>query len=125
LVWLCRLSRMRSVERVYGPDLLLAYCARTHTSGRRHFFYGGAPGVADALAARLQQRFPGLQVAGTYSPPFRPLTPSEDEDVVRLIDAATPDIVWVGLSTPKARTLDARACGSARGSRADWRGSCL
>jgi len=101
LVWLCRLGGMRCVERVYGPDLLLAYCARTQATGRRHFFYGGAPGVAEALAARLQQRFPGLCVAGTYSPPFRPLTPAEDEDVVRRIDAAAADIVWVGLSTPK------------------------
>jgi len=101
LVWLCRLGGMRCVERVYGPDLLLAYCARTHAAGRRHFFYGGAPGVAEALAARLQQRFPGLCVAGTYSPPFRPLTPAEDEAVVRRIDAAAADIVWVGLSTPK------------------------
>jgi N-acetylglucosaminyldiphosphoundecaprenol N-acetyl-beta-D-mannosaminyltransferase len=51
--------------------------------------------------ARLQARFPGLVVAGGYSPPFRPLTPEEDAEVIRRINAARPDIVWVGLSTPK------------------------
>jgi N-acetylglucosaminyldiphosphoundecaprenol N-acetyl-beta-D-mannosaminyltransferase len=49
----------------------------------------------------LQQRFPGLEVVGGYSPPFRPLTGEEDEQVVQAINAADPDIVWIGLSTPK------------------------
>src|SRR5262249_14712817 len=78
LVWLSRRMAFRHVERVYGPDLLLAVCERSTTGGSRHFFYGGAPGVAEALARRLQSRFPGLRLAGTYSPPFRPLTLEED-----------------------------------------------
>ena len=73
LVWLSRLMGFRQVERVYGPDLMLAVCERSAQQGYRQFFYGGAPGVAETLAARLQSRFPGLQVAGVYSPPFRPL----------------------------------------------------
>jgi N-acetylglucosaminyldiphosphoundecaprenol N-acetyl-beta-D-mannosaminyltransferase len=101
LVWLSRLMGFRHVERVYGPDLLLAVCERAVGQGYRHFFYGGASGVAGKLVARLQCRFPGLQVAGTYSPPFRPLTPEEDAAVVERINAAQPDIVWVGISTPK------------------------
>lgn len=101
LVWLSRLSGYRYVERVYGPDLLLALCAYGLPRGYRHFFYGGEPGVAEALAARLRARFPGLQVVGTCTPPFRPLTPEEDAAVVAAINAAGPDIVWVGLSTPK------------------------
>jgi len=101
LVWLCRRYGFRHVERVYGPDLLLACCQRSVMRGYRHFFYGGAPGVPEALAERLQARFPGLEVVGTYSPPFRPLTAEEDAAVVRRINAAGPDIVWVGLSTPK------------------------
>jgi len=101
LVWLSRLMGFSHVERVYGPDLMLAVCARSITQGYRHFFYGGAPGVAEKLALRLQSRFPTLQVVGTYSPPFRPLTPEEDAAVVRCINAAQPDIVWVGISTPK------------------------
>jgi N-acetylglucosaminyldiphosphoundecaprenol N-acetyl-beta-D-mannosaminyltransferase len=101
LVWLGRLMGFSHVERVYGPDLMLALCARSVTQGYRHFFYGGAPGVAETLALRLQSRFPSLQVSGTYSPPFRPLTPEEDVAVIRCINAVQPDIVWVGVSTPK------------------------
>jgi N-acetylglucosaminyldiphosphoundecaprenol N-acetyl-beta-D-mannosaminyltransferase len=101
LVWLSRLMGFRRVERVYGPDLMLAVCERSTEWGHRHFFYGGGPGVAERLADRLQVRFPGLKLAGTYSPPFRPLTPEEDRAVVERINAALPDIVWVGLSTPK------------------------
>jgi N-acetylglucosaminyldiphosphoundecaprenol N-acetyl-beta-D-mannosaminyltransferase len=101
LVWLCRWRGFRHVERVYGPDLMLACCERSVSPEYRHFFYGGAPGVAERLAERLRARFPGLKVAGTYSPPFRPATASEREAVVREINGTQPDIVWVGLSTPK------------------------
>jgi N-acetylglucosaminyldiphosphoundecaprenol N-acetyl-beta-D-mannosaminyltransferase len=101
LVWLCRLAGYRASDRVYGPDLLLALCEHSVARGYRHYFYGGAPGVADELAARLRERFPGLAVAGTATPPFRPLSDAEMRDVAREIDATCPDIVWVGLSTPK------------------------
>jgi N-acetylglucosaminyldiphosphoundecaprenol N-acetyl-beta-D-mannosaminyltransferase len=101
LVWLSRVMGFRQVERVYGPDLMLAVCERSATQGYRQFFYGGAPGVAEKLASRLQSRFPGLQVSGLYSPPFRALSPEEDEVVVKRINALQPDIVWVGMSTPK------------------------
>jgi len=101
LVWLSRLQGFHHVERVYGPDLMLALCERSVAKGYRHFFYGGAEGVPEQLASVLQKRFPGLQVAGTFSPPFRPLTADEDDRIVQMINAAAPDIVWVGLSTPK------------------------
>jgi len=101
LVWLSRLQGFRHVERVYGPDLMLALCERSAAKGYRHFFYGGAEGVPEQLASVLQKRFPGLQVAGTFSPPFRPLTPEEDDQIIQMINEAAPDIVWVGLSTPK------------------------
>jgi N-acetylglucosaminyldiphosphoundecaprenol N-acetyl-beta-D-mannosaminyltransferase len=101
LVWLSRLMRFRQVERVYGPDLMLTVCERSTKQGYCQFFYGGAPGVAEKLANRLQSRFPGLQIVGVYSPPFRPLSPEEDKAVVDRINAANPDIVWVGMSTPK------------------------
>jgi len=80
---------------------MLALCEHSVSAGYCHFFYGGAAGVPEQLAAMLQKRFPGLQVVGTYSPPFRSLTPKEDEQIVRMINEAEPDIVWVGLSTPK------------------------
>ena len=101
LVWLGRLSGYPHIERVYGPDLMLALCERSVEKGYRHYFYGGAEGVPENLAETLQRRFPGLQVAGGYSPPFRPLTDEEDAAVVRRINDANPDIVWVGLGTPK------------------------
>jgi N-acetylglucosaminyldiphosphoundecaprenol N-acetyl-beta-D-mannosaminyltransferase len=90
-----------TVERVYGPDLMLAVCDAGRSKGLRHYFYGGKPGVAEELASRLSSRFPGLQVAGTFCPPFRDLT---NEELVRLraeVAAAGPDIIWVGLGTPK------------------------
>ncbi len=101
LVWLSHLHGYRDTGRVYGPDLMLALCERSQTTGHRHFFYGGAPGIADRLAGRLQSRFPGLLVAGTHSPPYRPADAEEDRDVLEAINAAAPDVVWVGLGTPK------------------------
>ncbi len=101
LVWVSHRRGFQDVGRVYGPDLMLALCKASAETGYRHFFYGGGDGVADLLVARLREQFPQLEVAGTYTPPFRPLTPEEDEDVVRRINASGADIVWVGLSTPK------------------------
>ena len=101
LVWLSRLKGFCWVERVYGPDLMLALCKQSLVEGYRHYFYGGADGVAEKLVARLSRQFSGLQIAGFWSPPFRPLTPDEDEELIQRINGAQPDIVWVGLSTPK------------------------
>lgn len=101
LVWLSHLHGYRHAGRVYGPDLMLVLCERSAATGHRHFFYGGAPGIADRLARRLQSRFPGLVVAGTHSPPYRPADAEEDRAVLEAIDAAAPDVVWVGLGTPK------------------------
>jgi N-acetylglucosaminyldiphosphoundecaprenol N-acetyl-beta-D-mannosaminyltransferase len=101
LVWLAHHAGHRDVERVYGPDLMLACCRASVSRADRPFFYGGADGVAERMIDRLRQRFHGLHVCGSYTPPFRPLTAAEDDQVVARINAAMPDIVWVGLSTPK------------------------
>ncbi len=101
MVWLSRLRGFNHVRRVYGPDLMISVCKRGLESGYRHFFYGGAEGIPELLARKLKFQFPDLQVAGAFSPPFRPLTFKEDRDVVGRINAANPDIVWVGLSTPR------------------------
>jgi N-acetylglucosaminyldiphosphoundecaprenol N-acetyl-beta-D-mannosaminyltransferase len=101
MVWLSRLHGHAHVQQVCGTDLLLACCERSVTSGYRHFFYGGGNGVAERLVDRLRRRVPGLTVVGWHTPPFRPLTPEEDDAIVAAINAAAPDIVWVGLSTPK------------------------
>lgn len=101
LVWMSRLLGHGPVERVYGPDLMREITRLSPSRGYRHFYYGGAPGVAEALTESLTAQHPGLTVVGTHCPPFRPLTPEEDDAVVAAINAAAPDIVWVGLSTPK------------------------
>jgi N-acetylglucosaminyldiphosphoundecaprenol N-acetyl-beta-D-mannosaminyltransferase len=101
LVWIAHRRGLRHVSRVYGPDLMLAVCEEGLPLGARHYFYGGAPDVPERLAASLRTRLPDLVVAGTMSPPYRELTADEDAAVVDQINAAKPDIVWVGLGTPK------------------------
>lgn len=101
LVWIGRLRGWQQMDRVYGPDLMLAFCERSVFKGYRHFLYGGAAGIPEQLADALQVRFPSLKVVGTYSPPFRPLTGEENNQVVTMINGLAPDVVWVGLSTPK------------------------
>lgn len=101
MVWAGKLGGQREMSRVYGPDLMLDVCAWSETSGARHFFYGGADGVADLLARKLAAKFPKLAVAGTFTPPFRALNAEEVAQLQAQIAAAKPDILWVGLSTPK------------------------
>jgi N-acetylglucosaminyldiphosphoundecaprenol N-acetyl-beta-D-mannosaminyltransferase len=101
LVWLAHLFGKRRTERVYRPDLMRKMTAVSQLRGYRQFYYGGAEGVADKLKQALIASHPRLEVAGTLSPTFRDLTPKEDQAVVDAINAARPDIVWVGLSTPK------------------------
>ncbi len=99
LVWLGRWSGCKMRRRVYGPELMETFCRQTGPL-YRHYFYGGGPGVADRVAEILKLRY-GVRTVGTYSPPFRPLTDEEKVEVDRRIQAAAPDVVWVGLSTPK------------------------
>lgn len=101
MVWSGRYAGAHWMRRVYGPDLMLALAERAATAGWRSFFYGGREGTADRLAERLADRFPGFTTVGTYSPPFRPLRAEEDRAVVDMINGTRPDLVWVGLSTPK------------------------
>jgi len=101
LVWLGRRKGIALRRRVYGPELMERFCEESTAQGYRHFFYGGAQGVAEDLSIRLTARFPALQIAGTYCPPFRPLTQQEDEQVVSMINGVRADVVWVGLGAPK------------------------
>lgn len=101
MVWCCHRAGVADTTRVYGPDLMLELCAHAAERGWRSFFYGGRPGVPELLAAKLQERFPGLEVVGCYSPPFRPLEGAERDELVDRINGSGADFVWVGLSTPK------------------------
>ena len=101
MVWAGKLAGHREMSRVYGPDLMLDVCAWSEASGCRHFFYGGADGVAELLAQKLKTKFPKLVVAGTFTPPFRRLNADEEKQLQEQIRATKPDILWVGLSTPK------------------------
>lgn len=100
-VWVGRIQGNSTMRRVFGPDLMLEVCRRSAETGIRHFLYGGKPGIAGELAESLRRRFPGIAVVGTYTPPFRPLEPSEHLALKSQMVATLPDIVWVGLSTPK------------------------
>ena len=100
-VWIGRLQGYSQMRRVYGPDFMLALCSESVGRGLRHFLYGGKEGVASELACSLALRFPGINIVGTFTPPFRTLTDVEQNDLVNMIAVAKPDIVWVGLSTPK------------------------
>ena len=89
------------VPRYNGPILQLDCTERGISEGWRHFFYGGKDGVADLMATKLKVKYPDLKVVGTYCPPFRALTPEEDERVVQMINESRPDFVWVGLGLLK------------------------
>ncbi len=89
------------LDRVYGPDLMLAFSEAAAQRGYTSFYYGGAEGAAERLADVLAERFPGLRNVGTYCPPFRTLTPEEESKIVEQINAANPDIVWVGIGSTR------------------------
>jgi N-acetylglucosaminyldiphosphoundecaprenol N-acetyl-beta-D-mannosaminyltransferase len=111
LVWLGRLQGRASIGRVYGPDFMLAMCELSVERGWRHFFYGGAPGIASRLRARLGKQFPGLHVVGTYTPPYRPLDSIEEAELAAFVEETRPDVLWVGLGSPKQERFMAQHYG--------------
>lgn len=101
LVWLSHLLGERRTQRVRGTDLMRAMTAVSARRGYRQFYYGGAEGVGDKLRVAMTAGYPGLNVAGVCCPPFRALSPAEDAAITEEINAARPDILWVGLGAPK------------------------
>lgn len=101
LVWMAHKLGHLGTRRVYGPDLMRTLTELSARRGYRQYYFGGGPGLAERLRDTLLERFPNLRVAGLHSPPFGAVSPEEDEAMVAAINAAQPDIVWVGLSTPK------------------------
>lgn len=101
VAWLLKLKGFRHVDRVAGTELLEETLSRSLQFGWKHYFYGGAPGVAEELARCIRERFPGIRTAGVFSPPFRELTEQEDQTVLQCINQSGADIVWVGISSPR------------------------
>jgi N-acetylglucosaminyldiphosphoundecaprenol N-acetyl-beta-D-mannosaminyltransferase len=101
LVWLLKLKGHKNQERIYGPDLMLRICEKSEKNGWKCFLYGGKEETVKLLKIELLERFPSLNIIGSYSPPFRALTDAEDEKICRMINDAKPDILWVGLGGPK------------------------
>jgi N-acetylglucosaminyldiphosphoundecaprenol N-acetyl-beta-D-mannosaminyltransferase len=112
LVWALRALGHRQATRVYGPDLMASYCARSARTGTTMFLYGGRSDEAlELLTTRLVERFPGLRIAGGWSPPFRELSEAELDDVAGRVNASGADVVWVGTGQPKQEKWMARMRG--------------
>ncbi len=102
LVWALHALGHARATRVYGPDLMACFCERAAGTGIPIYLYGGrTPAALALLETRLRERFPGLRIAGGYSPPFRELSTQEEQDVIAAIDASGAQVVWVGTGQPK------------------------
>jgi N-acetylglucosaminyldiphosphoundecaprenol N-acetyl-beta-D-mannosaminyltransferase len=102
LVWALKALGHSAATRVYGPDLMAHHCARAAGTSTAIYLYGGrTPQALALLRARLQERFPGLEIAGAYSPPFRALAADEERQVIADIDGSGAHVVWVGIGQPK------------------------
>jgi N-acetylglucosaminyldiphosphoundecaprenol N-acetyl-beta-D-mannosaminyltransferase len=109
VVWAANLLGERLRDRVYGPELMLRYNDRCARLGHRVWLYGGRDqGSLVQLALSMRRRHPGIKVIGGYSPPFRPLTGEEEADIASEINAARPDVLWVGIGVPKQEKWMAR-----------------
>lgn len=101
IAWMLRHFGVRGQQRISGPDLMWRYCAEAARRGESIYLYGGKPQTLELLQQKLLQEFPGLRIAGAESPPFRELTPEEDEAAVQRINASEAGTVWVSLGCPK------------------------
>lgn len=110
-VWIGRWEGFRQMSRVFGPDLMKEVCRQSVASGRTHFLYGGRPGIVEQLKRNLESWYPGIRIVGMYTPPFRPLSADERAQLRRTFSALSPDLVWIGLSTPKQEKFMAEYLG--------------
>lgn len=101
MVWVGRMQGHSGMQRVSGPDLMLEVFRRKEFTHARHFLYGGREGIAEELRDKLKEQFPWVQIVGTYTPPFRDLSDSEQAQFVMTIGKLKPDIIWVGISCPR------------------------
>ena len=101
LVLAARCRGYKLGQRVPGPDIFSEGCKLAAKQGYSIFLYGDTEETLGMLTTELNTRFPGIKIAGSHSPPFRPLTLEEDEQIIRTINESRADIVWVGLGLPK------------------------
>ena len=91
----------KNMARTTGPSLMGEIFKISAKKGYRHYFYGSKQETLELLEKKLKENYPGIKIAGMYSPPFRPLTEEEDKAVIERINEANPDFVWIGLGAPK------------------------
>jgi len=101
LAWLLKLKGYKNVKRVAGSDLMREVLAYSVQRGWKHYFYGGAIGTPEKLSQHFKSTYPEIKIVGAYSPPFRNLTRDEELEITSQINATQPDIIWVGISSPK------------------------
>lgn len=101
VAWLLRRKGHADQERISGPDLMWSCCRRAAETGTEMFLYGATPPTLQCLERALEAAFPGITIAGSHAPPFRPLSPEDDRAVVEMINRSGARIVWVGLGCPK------------------------
>jgi N-acetylglucosaminyldiphosphoundecaprenol N-acetyl-beta-D-mannosaminyltransferase len=101
LVWLLHHNGHPLADRICGPDLMTTVFRHSEDCGYRHFLYGSSPRTLDKLTENIQRQYSRARIVGSFSPPFREPTDSENAEITRRINAAEPDIVWVGLGAPK------------------------
>ena len=101
MVWIGRWQGYDHMRQVCGPEFMPTFMAQGIAENRRHFLWGGGDGVVEVLAQKLRERHGGIAIVGTITPPFRPLTDAEEEELLAQILETRPHCFWVGLSTPK------------------------
>lgn len=110
-----RSNGSKDAKRVTGPDLMKEILVRSGEHGWKHYFYGSTQETLDKLKAVLERSYPGAEVVGMISPPFRELTPDEDNAFIDQINEAAPDFIWVGLGAPKQEVWMAAHKGRVKG----------
>jgi N-acetylglucosaminyldiphosphoundecaprenol N-acetyl-beta-D-mannosaminyltransferase len=101
VVWIGKMRGYKNIRRVYGPELMQEICGISGENGYKNYLYGSSPDVLSKLREKLNKKYPGLIINGSFSPSFRQLTKDEDERIVEDINSGNPDVVWVGLGSPK------------------------
>lgn len=101
VVWIGRMLGHRNLKRVYGPELMQRVCGLSAGKGYKNYLYGSTPEVLNKLKEKLNLRYAGLTISGIFSPPFGSLSKEEDDEITGRINNCCPDIIWVGLGSPK------------------------